>query len=98
MQFSVYENIYTNLDNIQALYSNSGSEMCSLAYVCENLTPILENLGNDHPELFAVVRGFFILCLDQMYDIVFSEENDDVREEGLESLDEVLSALDKLVQ
>ncbi|GFX51679.1 segmentation protein paired [Trichonephila clavipes] len=30
-----------------------GGEMCSLAYVCENLTPALEYLGNDNPRLFA---------------------------------------------
>ncbi|GFU97763.1 hypothetical protein TNCV_2532361 [Trichonephila clavipes] len=71
--------------------------MCSLAYVCENLTPVLEYLGNDHPRLFADVRRFFLACLDQMYDVVFREENDDLREEGLEDLDEVLSILDKLV-
>ncbi|GFW69160.1 hypothetical protein TNCV_1819141 [Trichonephila clavipes] len=96
MMTSVYGNIYTNLDNIQALYSNSGTEMCALAYVCENLATVLEFLGNDHPRLFADVRKFFLACLDQMYDIVFSEENDDVREEGLEDLDEVLSVLYKL--
>ncbi|GFU97707.1 uncharacterized transposon-derived protein F54H12.3 [Trichonephila clavipes] len=74
-----------------------GGEMCSLAYVCENLTPVLEYLGNDHPILFVDVRRIFLVCLDQMYDIVFREENDDLREEGLEALDEVLSILDNLV-
>ncbi|GFY12008.1 hypothetical protein TNCV_4975081 [Trichonephila clavipes] len=97
MQLSVYQSIYTHLDNLQALYSNSGTKMCSLAYVCENLAPILEGLGNNQPEIFAVVRGVFIAFLEQMFDIVFREENDDVREEGLEDLDEVLSALDKQV-
>ncbi|GFW00192.1 hypothetical protein TNCV_2914741 [Trichonephila clavipes] len=86
MTISVYGNIYTHLDNIQALYSNAGGEMCSLGDVCENLTPVLEYLGNDHPRLFADVTRFFLACLDQMYDIVFREENVDLREEGLEDL------------
>ncbi|GFX69610.1 hypothetical protein TNCV_1769791 [Trichonephila clavipes] len=74
-----------------------GGEMCPLVYVCENLTPVLEYLGNDPSRLLADVRRFFLACLDKMYDIVFREENDDLREQGLEDLDEVLSILDTLV-
>ncbi|GFW62177.1 uncharacterized transposon-derived protein F54H12.3 [Trichonephila clavipes] len=78
-------------------YPVTSGEMCSLAYVCENLTPVLEYLGNDHPRLFADVRRFFLACLDQMYGIVFTEENDDLQEEDLEDSDDVLSIRDKLV-
>lgn len=94
MQTSVYDNIYTYLGHMKALYSRSGGEeMCALADICEELTALLETV---HPSLFADAKASFLKCLDRMYDIVFSEDDDDLRDEGTDYLDEVLSIVDKL--
>ena len=91
MQTSVYDNIYTYLGHMKALYSRSGGEeMCALANICEELTAVLETV---HP---ANAKALFLKCLDRMYDIVFSEDDDDLRDEGTDYLDEVLSIVDKL--
>ena len=86
---NIYRNIYTLLDDIKALYSHAGGEKnCALAYVCKNLTAVLESLGSDHPTVSSDVTNFFLSCIYEMMEIahndIFDELHDCVMAMNLE--------------
>ena len=76
---SVYEEIYLQLDHISSLYLYDDSEMCVLTYTCEDLTSILDCLGNNHLRISRDVKDLFNRCIGQMCVILLNEENDDVK-------------------
>ncbi|GBN02848.1 hypothetical protein AVEN_168201-1 [Araneus ventricosus] len=94
---------------MRALYSDPGDEeMFALVRLCESLTGILESLykslteipeslGNDHFRLHLDVRRYFLRCIDQMYEIVFNKDNDNVQEQGSKVLDELSNLLTEQV-
>lgn len=78
---TVYEETYTRLNDVQALYSHAGGEeMCALAYVCKNLTTVLESLGNDHPTVFSDVYNFLLSCIHEMLEIAHNDILDELHD------------------
>lgn len=71
--------IYTLLDDIQALYAHDGDEeMYVLACVCKNLTTILESLGNNHPTVSSDVNNSFLSCINKMIEISYNNILDEL--------------------